>query len=106
MVDSILPTMRRSAVWPRSTRFLNGPSSMRVDLEAPLIHPAAQQLNANLPQQAICAAADGKEPSWLRPDHLADWRGLVTALGRLCPEEYCDAVSAAWWLPFGWRTQV
>lgn len=49
-------------------------------------------------EQAIRAAADGKELDWLRPEHLVDWQGLGAALDHLCPEQRCDAIYADWLL--------
>ncbi len=49
-------------------------------------------------QQAIRAATGkGEDLSWLRPDYLADWRGLAQALDRLNPEPRCDASFAGGW---------
>ena len=47
-------------------------------------------------EQAIRAAADGKDLNWLQPEHLATWPGLSKALDRLCPEQRCDAIYADW----------
>ncbi len=44
------------------------------------------------------AAGDGEDLSWLRPEHLAHWPGLATALERLTPEQRCDAIYADWLL--------
>lgn len=49
-------------------------------------------------EQAIRAGANGQPIDWLRPEHLADWKGLASALDRLTPEQRCDAVYADWLL--------
>lgn len=54
----------------------------------PIFHDAALR----------AAAGEAQDLSWLRPEHLADWRGLAAALDRLSPEQRCDAISADWLL--------
>lgn len=50
-------------------------------------------------EQAFRAgASDGKDLSWLRLEHFADWHGLAEALDRLCPEQRCDAIYSDWLL--------
>lgn len=49
-------------------------------------------------ERAFHAAAEGKDLSWLGPNHLTDWPGLAQALDRLCPEQRCDAIYADWLL--------
>lgn len=50
----------------------------------PIFHDAALR----------AAAGEAQDLSWLRPEHLADWRGLAVALDRLSPEQRSAAVYA------------
>ena len=42
-------------------------------------------------RKAIEAAIHPARADWLTEAHLMDWNGLAAALGRLTPEQRCDA---------------